>query len=363
VYGVRKWLAKGSATTSPGSLHGFTLVELLVVITIIGILIALLLPAVQSAREAGRRLQCQNNLKQIGLALHNYHFTHGMFPYRQETYGDGSNRGLAGWVGLLPFIEQQNLYDTIAQPQTYGSSTYPAFDPPPWWAGTFTADAYFPWTIQLPFLLCPSDSGGEISAPSFTGHSNYRFSMGDSYEATLNKANVRGIFGTASNTRIAEIRDGTSNTIAVSERLIQFHPSRATQSMAANVSLAAPINCLGTVDASGNYSTSHWSGANLWIGKRWAHGIPFYAGFTTILPPNGPSCLTGSWDGDPGIISPSSHHPGGVAALFADGSVHFVSETIDTGNLSAGEVASGASPDGVWGALGSKAGGEVPADF
>ena len=117
-------------------LHGFTppppppLVELLVVITIIGILIALLLPAVQAAREAARRIQCGNNLKQIGLALHGYHTALGCFPPRQTGTAGNSYR-INGWVGLLPYMEQENMAAVINSSATYNSTAYPPGGPAP----------------------------------------------------------------------------------------------------------------------------------------------------------------------------------------------------------------------------------------
>ena len=96
-----------------------------------------------------------------------------------------------------------------------------------------------------------------------------------------------------------------------------------------------------------------------YVGRHWADGVTVYSGFTTILPPNAPSCISGAWDGNPVLMTVSSSHPGGVNACMTDGSVRFIDETIDTGNLSASEVVTGQSPYGVWGSLGSKAGGEV----
>jgi prepilin-type processing-associated H-X9-DG protein len=100
-----------------------------------------------------------------------------------------------------------------------------------------------------------------------------------------------------------------------------------------------------------------------WFGRRWNDGTTPFIGLTTILPPNGPSCVAGGWDGDWGINTPSSNHPGGVNLLLADGAVRFISETIDTQNIAAQQVQMGPSPYGVWGALGSRKGGEAKSNF
>src|SRR3954470_8407637 len=200
--------------------YGFTLVELLVVIAIIGVLVALLLPAVQSAREAARRTSCNNNLKQSALALHNYESTFKTFPSRQMGSGtlmDVNSKPthclvLAGWVALLPFSEQQAIYD-----QVYSIQIQPFADNV--------------WTLWDPkHLQCPSDNGKADPNPgrATRGHTSYAFCSGDDYSGSMafpdertnfNEAVLtlpiknRGVFGRHSYTRIAEISDGTSNTI------------------------------------------------------------------------------------------------------------------------------------------------------
>ncbi len=340
------------------SRRAFTLVELLVVIAIIGILIALLLPAVQAAREAARRSQCTNHLKQLGLALHNYHDTFGCFTFRQGGTTQGSsdyNWGRrSGFVGLLPFMEQAPLYQKISGALTENGTTYHAWGPAPW-DGNYT-----PWKAQVPTLLCPSDPRG-TKGSSDTGRTNYRFCMGDTINDNTGSSNNRGLFAYISVSRFRDVTDGTSNTLAMSERGIG---SGAGQKILSGVATGIasvdtnPTLCLNTRGSNGEYKSgvSTRDGS----GTRWCDGVPLYTGFTTVLAPNAPSCMYDTnWDGNWGIFSPTSYHPGGVNGVMADGAVRFFSETINAGNPAASQVTSGVSPYGVWGALGTKAGGEV----
>lgn len=335
--------------------RAFTLVELLVVIAIIGILIALLLPAVQAAREAARRSQCTNNLKQLGLALHNYHDTYQKFPPRkQESHVGYSNRH-SGFIALLPFFEQGAMYDQIKA----GDATYGPFGPTAWtgWA---------PWDVAPSVLTCPSATSTGV----WTYAVNYAFSVGDTITGNRDATTVRGLFPRHNGVNMKDITDGTSNTIAMSEHLITsfaLGSQTGSKTVAVNRGTATgftglatnPQQCLGA--ASGGYyiDASICKGR---VGWRWTDGQIEKIGFTTVLPPNAPSCIDGAdvnGDGSNTIMPPSSDHPGGVNTLRADGSVSFVSETIDTGNLSLPSVTAGTSPYGVWGALGSKQGGEA----
>ncbi|WP_437222083.1 DUF1559 domain-containing protein [Planctomicrobium sp. SH661] len=351
--------------------RGFTLIELLVVIAIIAVLVSLLLPAVQQAREAARRSQCKNNLKQLGLAIQNYHDTYSIFPSRANgpgLYNGGDSATtyrncLSGFVALLPFYDQQAMFQLI---QSNTSPTSP-------WNNTFA-----PWTTQLSVLLCPSDSPTAASATVATvGRSNYAFCGGDSRSDTqmmmldftpayTHGQFNRGIFGHNSAIRIREVSDGTSNTIALSEL---DRPDTADGSGRGNIAInlgeTSPASCLTQFD---NSTRAYVSGTTMntgWPrGHSWATGKIAFVGFNTILPPNSaPSCLVyGDYGG--GFLPAASQHTGGVQAVFADGSVRFISENINTGNLSySGEVSTGNSPYGVWGALGSKSGKEVIGDF
>ena len=206
---------------------GFTLVELLVVIAIIGILIALLLPAVQAAREAARRSQCTNNLKQLALGVHNYADIHKAFPPKKAgtTQGTCTNYNAnfgSGMMRLMPFYEQQALYDVWSAPLTNAGTTYTPFGPCMWDA---VAANYTPYFQQISTLLCPSDGAAANKAATNRGRSNYVFSVGDSvsaYNAVGNNGGItRGFFGNrAAKVTFSNIVDGTSNTVMLSERIV-----------------------------------------------------------------------------------------------------------------------------------------------
>ncbi|HEX6984450.1 MAG TPA: DUF1559 domain-containing protein [Planctomycetaceae bacterium] len=360
--------------------RGFTLIELLVVIAIIAVLIALLLPAVQQAREAARRTQCKNNLKQLGLALHNYHDVYGMFVPRKGGTDDG-NGGcpadrtkanclrLSGFAPLLPFIEQAPLYEQIKNGDPAGG--VPPNGPAAWLS-------WNPWNVTLPGLLCPSD-GRAVTIRQ----SNYVFSVGDTVVDNLNRWDVRGMFGRSYRnssggtfngaSSFATVTDGTSNTVALSEHLREDLGIRAGNQIAVKVGYAMnqgglrnnPGICKATVGADGYYLAS--------VQAKARHGLVWDGqmerlGFTTIIGPNGPGCAEAAdvnADNNHVVIPPTSNHTGGVNVLLADGSVRFISDNIDTGNLAAPSLTAlgGASPYGVWGALGTKAGGEAISEF
>lgn len=332
--------------------RAFTLVELLVVIAIIGILVALLLPAIQAAREAARRTQCNNNLKQWGVALHNHHDTFKHFPPIRE-YGGGHHDRRNGFIPLLPFVEQDSAYRAMEEILTRA----------PW-------DGWDAWRDLIPPMICPSSVPPASFNNSQITRLNYRFSIGDGVRQAGDPMwTTRGVFkrggqGIASNNdkkpgySMAEITDGTSNTIAMAEKIAMANGSRVLMGgWSEIVADTTPGPCSGSAPG-GIYTDGRIEES------RWNDGRVAYAGFHTILAPNSPSCSRPASAGNihdaPWILSSaSSLHPGGVNALFADGSVQFISDSIDTGNLSAAYPTTGPSPYGVWGALGSRAGGEA----
>ncbi len=337
-------------------LSGFTLVELLVVIAIIGILVGLLLPAVQAAREAARRMQCSNNLKQLGLSLHNYHDTYKKLPcgeYNQN--GPGAQRH-SGFVGMLPFFEQGPLFNQISAVN---------FARVPWDGG------FVPFRAEIPTFNCPSDVA-RTRGTNDIGRTNYMFSRGDSSWdhnewAGNGGRGIRGMFsGQSINKGFKDIPDGLSNTIAMSERtLAQSGQNVLDGGTVTNIGSAFrnnnPALCGQQVGANKRYTGTS---LGFWSGLRWPDGAPAFTGCTTVLGPNKASCTQGGWDGEDGIYEPMSRHTGGVTVAFGDGAVRFVSDSVDTGNTTlpppdAPGQPNAQSPYGVWGALGSSRGGDV----
>ncbi len=360
------------------SKSGFTLIELLVVIAIIAVLIALLLPAVQQAREAARRSQCKNNLKQLAIAVHNYVDTFGVFPAKKQgtTGTDCSTMNAqfgSGWMRILPYIEQTALYNQWSTDQTIAGKSFPAFGPCPWGGSPDWQSGYTPYYTQLPTFACPSD-GGITSKTNGEGATNYKFSVGDSIRETTSGQQLgqngngpsRGIFGNMGvKINFSSIADGSSNTIMLSERLYP-NDSRAvgkgTRYNVGDTIITNPGSCYTYLDTS---DRQRYSGDVTSWGQKWQHGATSHIGFTTVLPPNGPNCASAANDnGTHGIYSPSSAHTGGVHVAMGDASVRFISNNIDSGDPTKPQP-SGAekSPYGIWGALGSREGGEVVSDF
>jgi prepilin-type processing-associated H-X9-DG protein len=358
----------------------------LVVIAIIGMLIGLLLPAVQSAREAARRMQCSNNLKQLGLAVHNYHDTFNTFP----GHGTGPQQNRTAFVPLLPFFEQGARYAEIQAITVHNLYS-------PWadhaaWKGS-----------PIVMLLCPSDGGSRIGhAPS--GHTtgpqiptNYGFSEADFVQHSYGKYdNYRSPFGMLLSTNpgwaaafwgsgaaygFSSVTDGLSNTVILSERVATpGDGSQIVESLRGGVYGQGfdmwnlrPSDCMATRGAGGNYIPGGQPKGG--TGTNFAYYTLQNGFFHTIVPPNGPSCSwtngtsLGSWAA---IFPPTSFHAGGVNVCLGDGSVRFIPETIDTGSdmtvlfrwrtYTGGwdrRPLSAPSDFGVWGALGSRDGGET----
>ncbi len=404
---------------------GFTLVELLVVIAIIGVLVGLLLPAVQAAREAARRMSCSNNFKQIGLGVHNYHSAFKQLP----TNGAGTSRAVVGnvtnnsnrlflsWlVGITPFVEQQALWEQIANPsvqvtqgRTMPGSTiggmWPAMGPCPW------QRAYVPWETNVPTYRCPSDPaqglpghgrnnyaaciGDALDRVNYGGTSEYGFfhnSKGGgqtdlNWMATRSRAACRGFFWNRREAKFRDVLDGLANTIMAGE-ICTSNGQREVNadwvrgfgggSDPASDITANPNLCKQGVhidpERPAFYSptaTMHGLGSDQCKGCRWADFRPMYTSFTTILPPNDPSCQAGGGDYNEGIHSAGSRHQGGAHILMGDGAVIFITDSIEAGNASAPPIERGnnanpgwlgpasapgsQSPYGLWGALGTRA--------
>ena len=384
--------------------RAFTLVELLVVIAIIGMLIALLLPAVQAAREAARRMQCSTNLKQIGLAVHNFANANKedlpMQGFRRNNNNteDNTATGAKGppmsFVSqLFPFIEQQAVYDSIyGSPDTIapGDTSAPR-DAFAW--QSFKVAAY---RAVISPLLCPSDGNSKRDTAMAPGRVSYRICAGDfslpggGTEMRLTDP-TRGIAaGLALTTNkkyhpsLSSIADGTSNTILCSERAIGG--GIPSSKLAGTIYVAAafsgtgnycdavnPQLCLSSPDVVGNeiaegkyhpdktlQGSDYYSNTS---GMAWIDGASFFLTFNTILPPNAPTCSTldfanANFQNGKCIISATSYHTGGVNVGLCDGAVKFVSNTVDTGTLTKQHPSKGDSPYGVWGGMGSMNGGE-----
>ncbi|MDR0610825.1 MAG: DUF1559 domain-containing protein [Planctomycetaceae bacterium] len=332
------------STLLRSSRFGFTLVELLVVIAIIGVLIAILLPAVQMAREAARRSQCTNQMKQIVLAVHNFHDTSKMLPCQ----GIQPNYTGTRWsylTPLLPFMEQSALFEPISAAKFVD----------PWSNANAQAAAQTP----IAMLVCPSDPAKGMGHAPGIDATNTGLNQGGEWNPICSYHINRGDFFFGWNWHESRgmpghkyqivgfegVTDGLSNTVFGSEVVAATSRSTGTGlSIKGHIALgiepdlrysASPKLCLDA--ASGNVING--PGGGYYLSNRWWDPITGSTGFFTCLPPNSPSCVNTltirtSGGGEEPLVSASSMHPGGVNVSIVDCSVRFVSNTINTGDLS-----------------------------
>ncbi len=362
---------------------GFTLIELLVVISIIAVLVAILLPAVQQAREAARRSTCKNNLKQFGLAMHNYHDVFNQTPIHESRAahdwpGGYGNAGNVSWyVGLLPYVEQAAIYDGIPFESTGTGYAWDGIANGTSALGKMTR-------ASVPLVTCPSESvqntllpgvvnfsyvanGGPPRHLALPGVGTSDTSRGVISHTRMTPggpgiANCQGNLLNGSNSaRIGfkDITDGLSNTIAFSESLVNDgtgnHPDRRRNLYYTNArTIQQPGTAIETVVADGLSNPVNWPDWGQYKGLTWAYSDSWEKHiFNPVFPPNSISIpgYNNDWfrcsEAD-GAVTPSSDHKGGVQVTMADGSVHFISNSIDLPT---------------WWRLGSRNDGQVPGQF
>jgi prepilin-type N-terminal cleavage/methylation domain-containing protein len=323
-------LSERIAMNSGRGRNGFTLVELLVVIAIIGILVAMLLPAVQAAREAARRSSCSNNLRQLGLALHNFESTHQKLPGGMQS----QTAQLSPHVVLASYMEMNNSFDKFNL--TVGPFTQPNYDAA---------------RVQPKTLICPSDP--YVDRTQDMGWTNYHANAGS--WVTVTKS-WDGVFGPAFDSgggkalkpiTFAAITDGLSNTCAFAEVVLGNGADTAAKH---RFDVFEGTTDTSSLDAARTgYLAKNWKNENIaggswrWRGYPWSEGSVWRNWYNHLLPPNQPGWRPGDWYQ---IVSPaSSFHSGGAQAVLCDGSVTLFNQTIDVN---------------VWTALGTRSGGETP---
>ena len=329
------------------SRSAFTLVELLVVIAIIGVLVALLLPAIQAAREAARRMSCHNNLKQLGVALHNYQAALGVFPPSSIVFGGSTNQPWSGQALLLPYVEKESVQSLIDYSVGYHHGDNANLFPPHGVAA-----------LRIPVLMCPSETHDQPRMNSggtpYHYPLNYVLSVG-AYQIFNPVTRHDGGAAFAPNSRLnpASFLDGLSNTLAMAE-VKAFNPRFHDASGLPTVPPSLPDEVSAQYTSGGAWSATNGH-------TEWVCGRAIHNGFTTTFTPNTrvPHAVGGvvydidvsssregrnATDTTYGIITSRSYHPGIVNVLLMDGSVRSVADSIERP---------------VWQALGTRAGSEV----
>jgi prepilin-type N-terminal cleavage/methylation domain-containing protein/prepilin-type processing-associated H-X9-DG protein len=320
--------------------RAFTLIELLVVIAIIAILIALLLPAVQAAREAGRRAQCVNNLKQFGIAIHNYVGTFQTLPYgKGASYGSvlPGTPVYARWSThsqLLMFIEQGTLFNSInfnLPPETPGMAGAVPFMPPYQNPNRANATAS---RAQLAVFLCPSDGPTLAEWPGGTNYlgnqQTWACDLHESNPSTIAPNEVaRGIFYYLSFIRLADVSDGLSQTAFFSEKIRGTGAPNPKTDMLVTTNQSS-LNA--TYQDCRSINTLTAPPLTSRQGMSWVMGEMCCTNYNHVAPPNQITCAGLNFPGSMANMSmqvpPSSRHPGGVNTLMGDGSVRFIKDAV-----------------------------------
>ncbi|MGD9648621.1 MAG: DUF1559 domain-containing protein [Pirellulales bacterium] len=310
--------------------RGFTIVELLVVIAIIAILVALLMPAIQMARETGRRLSCASHLRQLGTAAQNFYSDRGHFPTgaesRQFSAVPGNPHTFYRWSALAhltPFLEQTAAHNALRlELPLYGPNLL------------VTPENATGVALVIPLFLCPSDRG-EVVGEGF-GPTNYAACTG-SGSGGGSPLDADGIFYVNSETRTADIVDGTSHTAMMSESTLGDGPESTADPTLVNVETAYKFSTVAPVTDAMCANARRWNVTNR-RGFAWASGELRCALYNHYYPPNHADfdCIGVRLSGGPEVVytpygwrAARSRHPGGVNVLFADGSVRFARNEVD----------------------------------